>query len=142
MTSFCVYSNKKGFWASKLAQDKQKIYDNEKCLVEVIKYGTKIITVPKDNESHIDQIPPIIYANALHNILVSMNGLRLFERFGFNANFKPKTKHEMVLKNYEILTYNPSIGDWEDDNNISISNFQLPDNWKHLLEFNIDLELE
>ncbi|MCB9033223.1 MAG: protein rep [Chitinophagales bacterium] len=133
-------NRKKGtFWASKKAQHKVKIFDNEICLVEVIKYGSKIITKPKNNE----EIPAKIYVNALHNILRAMKGLRIFERFGFNLPKQHNEENMQCIKDYDILRYNADCNDWIDiHDGIILSNYSLPNELKQLLNNNIDLVLE
>lgn len=137
------YCNRKGsFWASKYAQDKRRVFDNEICLVEVIKYGSKIITRPKEPDEHLNPIPAVIYVRALHNILRAMKNIRLFERFGFNLPKITKTTLTKELEKYYKLKYDTEIGDWLDENDIKVSNYILPLELKRLLEYNMDIVLE
>jgi hypothetical protein len=139
------YCNRNGtFWASKNAQKPIKIRENENeiCLVEVIKYGCKIITRPKKDGVVMYDLPAKIYISALHNILRAMKGLRLFERFGFNL---PKTQKETTIKElyeYDILVYDSKIGDWIDtESELRLSDYILPPELKEILD-NADMILE
>ena len=120
-----------------------KIDDNEKCMVEVIKYGSKIITRSKINGVEQYDLPAKIYVSALHNILRAMKGLRLFERFGFNL---PKRKKDIIIKElseYDILSYDSKKGDWIDsESELRLSEYILPPELRKLLDCNIDSCLE
>lgn len=136
-------NRKKKTWTVSYAQDKRKVFDNEICLIEVIKYGSKIITRPKEQDNHIDETPAIIYVAALHNILRAMKGLRLFERFGFNLPKTNRPKHEKLLHEYTQLKYDAGICDWIDaETEQKISNYTLPPELKKLLENNMNTVLE
>ncbi|HEX5002292.1 MAG TPA: protein rep [Bacteroidia bacterium] len=69
---------------SRNAQDMRRVHSNEACLVEIVKYGSKIFTevdatiTPSLKNSH------KIYLKALYTIVEAMQSLRLFDRFGFN----------------------------------------------------------
>ena len=39
-------------WVNKAAQHQTKVWDNEDCLIEVVKYGSKIFTEPDVNKTH------------------------------------------------------------------------------------------
>jgi hypothetical protein len=99
------------------------INDREKTLIEIIKYGTKIFTEPDPN-TRSSKNDSAIYTAALYNILMSMKGIRLFDRFGFNLtkDVYPKTNKESVL-DYETWDYNPSLNDWENEGNEKLTGY-------------------
>jgi len=51
---------------------------------EYPKYGSKIFTEQDLDKKSNGKIPRKIYVRALDNILSAMEGIRIFERFGFN----------------------------------------------------------
>lgn len=73
------------------AQDKQRVRDVERNLVEVIKYGAKIFTDPEAKNKRKSTLPPIVYAAAMDTIFRALKPYRIFERFGFNLPKSPKS---------------------------------------------------
>lgn len=101
-------------FAQRQAQDMREIFNAETGLIEIIKYGSKIFTEPnikKKGENTSYQI----YVSALDNILTAMKGIRIFERFGFNAEKKEEiiTKEPQPVTNYEEWEFNPHCFDWQ-----------------------------
>jgi hypothetical protein len=142
LSEWRTYCNKKKFWASRKAQDMIEIYNNVKCLIEVIKYGSKIFTLKEDEEIE-TKIPPKIYVAALHNILCAMKGLRLFDSFGFRLSQKVKHKRFTILREYDILKYDNSVSDWIDsESELRLTNYVLPAELQNILEGRIDKVLE
>lgn len=70
-------------FAGRQAQNITPVYDLEKSLIEVIKYGSKIFSEPH-LKKHGDPNNMQIYAKALYNIFKAMKGKRIFDRFGFD----------------------------------------------------------
>ena len=142
----CTNTNGKN-WAEKWAQDMRPAYDSEKVLIEIIKYSSKIFTDPTENKKDKTKNAPQqdIYVKAYGNILKAMQGLRIFDRFGFNLpkeSSVPKVNSK-VIKDYDEWKFDPKQSDW-----INIKNEETLTNYiptSQLLEIlnnrtNINLE--
>jgi hypothetical protein len=144
------------YWGYKIAnrvgQDIQEIYDPEKCLVEIIKYGTKIFTDPlmrnKSNKTKEleKKVSPIIYVSAMDNIICAMKSLRIFDRFGFDL---PSTKKIMGgttrnLFQYDEWMHNSKQCDWinTDDIDQLLTGYVLSSELMAILENNINKDVE
>ena len=116
----------------------------EKDLIETIKYGAKIFTEPDLNKKLQSDVNPTIYAAALYNIYDGMKGLRLFERFGFNAPKKKKTvQPARVVTDYDEWIFAPHYHDWmQTDSEQVLSNYTLPAELGDLLANHIDKQME
>lgn len=118
------------------AKDVRRIENTENGLVEVVKYGAKILSDPdpmyKRKRKKGDMTGLNIYANALHTIYKAMNNHRLYGSFGFKL---PKSEKgdmsERTVSDYETWTYKPQHMDWI--NNVTGNN---------LTEYEIDGYLE
>jgi hypothetical protein len=126
-----------------IAQDSKPINDREKALIEIIKYGSKIFTEPdlykKLHSEH------NIYAAALDNIFRSMQGLRIFERFGFDLPKENSRKETQatVIKSYGEWIFDPSYFDWINaDSEQRLSNYEPLAQLIELLNNRIDTDLE
>lgn len=142
ITEWLYYCNRKGkFRASPKAQLAIKVENNEDVLMEVIKYGSKIFTEKKGDDKI--KIPAKIYVSALHNILRAMKGIRLFDRFGFNAPKKEKTTTTKILTDFDTLVYDSKVMDWIDtESELRLSDYVLPIELKRILENHLDITLE
>ena len=103
-------------WAEKWVQDMRPAYDSEKVLIEIIKYSSKIFTDPTENKKYNTKnaSQQDIYVKAYGNILKAMQGLRIFDRFGFNLpkeSSVPKVNSK-VVKNYDEWKFDPKQSDW------------------------------
>ena len=128
--------NKTDFQAGEKGQDLRPVEDKERDLVEVIKYGAKILSDPDPNHKKKrkkgDMTGLNIYANALHTIYKAMDKHRLFSSFGFKLPTQPiSDSSERLVSDFENWTYNPKLMDW-------VSN----DSGKLLTEYEIDGYLE
>ena len=56
-------------FARRYAQNMQKVNDNEKALIEIVKYGSKIFSEPDVTNKAKKKTDRDIYVAALHNIL-------------------------------------------------------------------------
>lgn len=137
-------------WTPKFAGRKAQFYrpmrnDKQKDLLEVVKYGSKIFTEPDLNKKSQAKTPPLIYANALYNILLAMKGHRLFDRFGFDLpedTPKPETKNQLA-NTYESWLYDPRLYDWvKPETDEVLSEYQLPPQLEFLLGSNINKVLQ
>jgi hypothetical protein len=105
-----------GKYTSLDGQKLREVKDTERDLIEVIKYGSKILTEPNPrNKSKRNKITRRVYIAALYNILYAMKGLRLVDTCGFKL---PKEKNKSVsnttLIEYQKLSYESEIMDWVD----------------------------
>jgi len=66
-----------------------KIKDKEQNLIEVIKYGVKVITDPEMKKGKARTKLPIIYAAALHEIHKAFKGKKLLNKYGFELTTVP-----------------------------------------------------
>lgn len=129
VTEWLLECNKVKFYASKNAQWKSPLRENRnEGLMELVKYGTKIFTEPNPNKKVKGNGDRTIYAAAMLNILTSLKGLRLFERFGFNL---PKESNKQsvgasVVQDYEDWIFTPEKHDWLNDKGKQLSNY-IPD---------------
>lgn len=100
-------------WALKWAQNKSRITDNTKALIETVKYGSKIFSEPDMIKKANGGGDPKVYVSALHNIFLSMKGLRIFDRFGFNLQ-KTNTIREgaRLVTNCSQWDFDISRFDW------------------------------
>jgi plasmid rolling circle replication initiator protein Rep len=106
-----VAKAKKG-GASFQAQNIQQVKNREECFIEIVKYGTKIFTDVEGKKRNIRN--GRVYVRALYKIIEAMQGIRLFERFGFNtgANTTKWTPKKTILVNPKEFEYDPSQANW------------------------------
>ena len=98
----------------KVGQDKQRVRDVERNLVEVIKYGAKIITDPDAENKGKGSLSPKVYAAALDTIFRAMKPYRIFERFGFNLPKSPKSRKIKSVSEgqYQDWIFAIEVFDW------------------------------
>lgn len=103
-------------WTTRAAQNMRKVTSLETDLVETIKYGTKIFTDPdgKKKPKGANKKNGMIYVSAMDNIFAAMQGLRVFDRFGFNLpkSQKPDGASLTVLTEYDKWEFIPERGNW------------------------------
>jgi hypothetical protein len=134
--------------ASPLGQYKRKVENRERDLIEIVKYGSKIFTEPDVNKkSKLKGNSQVrnIYAAALDNIFKAMQGLRIFERFGFNLP-KENPIHATrvtVIKEYDEWVYESKCFDWcNTRTGENLTKFHPLFRLIALLEMNVDTEAE
>lgn len=138
-----IKRSKKGYavhWCQKIIP----ITNLETGLMEIIKYGSKIFTEPdlKNKAKQTDTAQ--IYLKALDTILVAMKGERIFDRFGFNAPNKTKSKHTStkLLKMYNEWEYDIETSDWINTmTNEVLTNYKIPSHLQAILDCNINTTL-
>lgn len=126
------------------AQNIKKVTNNETILIEIIKYGSKIFTHSELRKKIKGKGKFTIYLKALYTILKAFDGIRLFERFGFNTEAKNngKTKELTHLETYRDLQYDINKADWiEIGNGNPLTSYKPPEELRHIIENHIDLEL-
>jgi hypothetical protein len=135
-------SNKR--WTGRQAQNITKVYNNQKALIELIKYGSKIFTEADINNKERSKGARKIYAAALYNIFVAMEGLRIFERFGFNLPKRNFNKvGSFITKEFDGWAYNLKYCDWVNIKNAQVlSGYIPPAELIDLLQNNVDAILK
>lgn len=125
------------------AQPNFKIKNPKKCLIEVVKYGSKIFTEPDVTKKNQKGYQRQIYVMALYTILEAMQGHRLFDRFGFNLPkqeaYSGTTK---ILVSPDEFNYDLKSIDWVNINSGSVLSGYCPEpKLNFLLESCINAEL-
>lgn len=132
-------------FASGSGQDKRPVTDLQRCLIEVIKYGSKIFTEPDIYKKVKGVSDRDIYAAALYNIIDAMDGLRIFERFGFNLSPESRATPAgvRVAEKYDEWVYVPEFHDWlNTENELTLTGFSPQAELINLLKYNIRTDLE
>ena len=129
-------------FTNRKAQNIRKVDNTEMDLIEVVKYGSKIFTESQEKPNNSRQNRTYgVYVSALYNIISSMKGLRLFERFGFDlpVNMTQEGKNSIQLTDYEEMHYYLEIMDWiNEDTGESLSGFKPTFELQSLLAHRID----
>lgn len=131
-------------WAKRCAQNFRRVKNLERDLIECVKYGTKIFTESDINKKRKQKGTAHIYVCALDNILESMRGHRLFERFGFNIpNYRVKVAKCTPLLYYDEWAFDAGGFDWINlHTERPLSGYQQSNELIRLLQNNIDIELQ
>jgi len=125
------------------AQKIDRIWNKEKALIEVVKYGSKIFTEPDVNDKLSKNQDREIYASALDNIFTAMQGIRIFERFGFNLPKAERWGKSRVVKDVYEWRFEPQVFDWINEfTDATLSGYVPPAELVNLLTYNIDKSLE
>jgi plasmid rolling circle replication initiator protein Rep len=125
-----------------VAQKLRAVADLEHDLIEVIKYGSKIFTEPDVTKKTKDIGDRKIYIKALYNITEAMQGLRIFDRFGFDL---PKNVKERVgarvVNNAQEWVFVPEYCDWlNTENELVLTGYVPSVEVRLLLENRVDTE--
>lgn len=131
-------------FTSKKAQEIRKVEDRGRDLIELIKYGSKILTEPNPCRSaRRGKISRNVYIAALYNILVAMRGLRLTDTYGFVLPRKRVKVNSITTNEYDELSYDKEIMDWvNEDTGELLSNFVPNPELLNILNNNINSELQ
>lgn len=130
-------------YANILGQHKMRVDDRKKILIEIIKYGSKIFTEPDLKEKLKGSKKHKIYAAALNNIFNSMQGLRIFERFGFNLPITINDSNTAIVKLFDEWIFDLSCFDWVNTNTGELlTNYNPPFELTFLLDNCIESILE
>ena len=131
--------------ALRQSQDYRPIRNLATALIETIKYGSKIFTEPDVNKKANSSNNGKIHAAAVYNIFDAMEGLRLFDRFGFDLpkGTAKERKGAMVVTKYGEWLFVPQYFDWlNTENELTLTGYVPKTDLVNLLEYNIDLESE
>jgi len=104
-------NNKKDIMALHFLQKIRKVRNTEKDIIETIKYGAKIFTDPEMKKGK-SKANHIIYAKALHSIYKSMDGLKLFVKFGFKLPKTESQSNTRLIIDYKEWKYEPKAANW------------------------------
>ena len=142
--TLCVEWQKK--WTKKYvsawAQKPSRITNNLKCLIEVVKYGSKIFTEWDKKNKNKSKIPPRIYANALDNILAAFKGHVLLTTYGFSLpkQEQPEKPPMQLLAEYEDVVFDSYRHDWVNEDTGEILTGYIPNGRLKNLLGDIDVE--
>lgn len=132
----------------KKAQKYRRLKKNRvKDLIEIVKYGSKIFTEPdiaKRMKFKLPRKPSFLYIRALYNILKAMDGIDVFNTFGFELKDRkkprpiPKKVNECTVWNYDL-----AAPDWiNEEKGLRLANYKVPDELQSLLENRTNTTLE
>jgi hypothetical protein len=117
----------------------------EEQYLEIIKYGSKILTEPNPRlKAKKHKITRRVYILALYNILKAMKGLRLVDKYGFkipNNNNKQITLTTLI--DYNELLYQSDIMDWvNEETGETLSGYTPTSELINLLNHRVNTTLE
>lgn len=131
-------------WTFPKAQHIVKVTNKEKCLVEIVKYGSKIFTEPDRKKNAAKGTTHKIYLLALYTIVSAMQGKRLFDRFGF-GNTKAgiaKSCEKRQVSDYLEYSFDVKAADWLDtETSEPLTEFEPNALLNYMLENCIDVTL-
>ena len=125
---------------SRLGQDMRPVKDLERDLIETVKYGSKIFTewdvISKCQKKKTSKM----YVAALNNIFTALDGIRIFDRFGFNLPPKTvKPPQYSLTSNFIDWEFVPKATDWVNkETGETLSGYSMPPELEFLLSFGID----
>jgi len=114
--------------------------DVEGCLVEILKYSSKIFTSPDvEQKKRGKNSPVVICIDAYDNIIAAMKKRRIFDRFGFNLlSREQKECKRKLLMHYKEWVYFSEYSDWiEIDGSNILSGYTAHDELRMLLKKSI-----
>ncbi|MBK7964566.1 MAG: hypothetical protein IPK10_04215 [Bacteroidetes bacterium] len=121
-----------------------KVKNNKNCLIEIVKYGSKILTENDLDKKANSGKKVTIYLKALYTIIEAFEGIRLFEHFGFKPMMNP-VKVSIPAKiavDFREFNYDSTKTDWVDiSNKERLTGFITDQRIQHILENCIDTEL-
>ena len=136
--------NKNSYLASDRAQDVRIIENVESGLIEVIKYGAKMLSEPdpkkKRKRKRGDLNGLNIYAKGLHTIYKAFDNHQLFKSFGFSLPKQTyKTNTTQVVSNFDVWKYRIDEMDWVNTSTGNyLTDYELDKNLDYLLKTCID----
>jgi hypothetical protein len=125
---------------SKSGQYTRRVKNLEKDLIEVVKYSTKVFTdrtMAKKNKLPENQV---IYAKALHNIVIALKDHRVFERFGMpplGARGRKEASFSL-LESYKEWVYDPNSLDWVSRWDEWLTGYEQDPELDNILSNNVD----
>lgn len=127
---------------SKAAQLNQRVRDLEDCLVEILKYSSKIFTEPDLDKKRNGSA--LICLAAYDNIISAMKKHRIFDRFGFNLPEAAKPEKKLnFIRQYKEWFYDAAFSDWvEIEGELVLSGYIPTPMLSSILESQIDFKLE
>jgi hypothetical protein len=125
------------------AQHLIKVKNNKDCLIEIVKYGSKILTENDLNKKASSGKNVTIYLKALYTIIEAFEGIRLFESFGFKPIKKPNKEAipAKIAVDFKEFFYDSTKTDWIDiSNRETLTGFISDQRIQHILDNCIDTE--
>ena len=100
--------------ARPFAQHLVKIKDKEENLIEIIKYGVKVMTDPDMKKGKNRTQLPIIYAAAMHEIHKAFSGKKLLSKYGFSLLPKGQEAKEQYIDDSKVKawSYDPIMSNY------------------------------
>ena len=132
-------------WTIPQAQFSRPAENLERDLIEIIKYGTKILPDADVQSKRQSKVSKKIYIKAQYNIYEAMKGLRIFERFGFNRprSEEPGPWGQGVVTEFSEWQFLSEYFDWHhSESELVLSAYCPPPGLVDLLLNNVDSELE
>ncbi len=133
---------------SELGQHIRKVENTEKDLIEVIKYGAKILSdsdpAHKRKRNKGDMTGLQIYAHALHTIYKAFKGTQLFGSVGFTLSEEEKKTVTgfKTVANYDEWIFQPKVMDWVNtDTGQLLTEFEIDPYLEYILKTQIDKKL-
>lgn len=120
---------------NRAGQKIEKIYNAHAGLMEVIKYTGKIFTEP-DAKSKKTVVKRDIYLAALYNIYDALDGMRIFDRFGFNLPKSDKIKSlstTQILADYEEWEFVATACDWKNKFDETFADYSISSELENIL---------
>ena len=118
----------------------------EKEYLEIIKYGSKILTEPNPRlKAKKHKITRRVYIVALYNILKAMKGLRLVDAYGFKIANNNNNNKQITLTtqiDYNELSYQSGIMDCVNEETGEILSGYPNSGTNHLLNHRVNTTLE
>lgn len=139
--------NKKEFNVGWKGQHIREVIKTERDLVEVIKYGAKILSDPdpahKRKRIKGDMKGLHVYANALHTIYKAFDKHHLFSRFGFKLPEEEETENtSQEIYDFEQWKYVPKLMDWINcDTGKLLTEYEMDGYLEYILKTCTDKEL-
>lgn len=130
------------------AQKYRRVKKNrKKDLIEIVKYGSKIFTEPdiaKRMKYKLPRKPSFIHVRALYNILVALDGIDVFNTFGFELPKRKKPrKYSKKATGSCTYQYDLADADWiNEEQGLKLAKYKIPNELQALLDSRVDTELE
>ena len=141
----CTYD-----YAREYAQKSKRVWDNETALIEIVKYSMKVFTDPtmikkQKGKSTAPKATPYVYISAIDNIIMALQGHRIFEHFGFTLSQRKVSSkiRQKQVTDYTELKYDSHLYDWIDSDTENLLTGYVPSRiFLSILESNIDTTLQ
>lgn len=148
LNDWMEYWKERGVYVNRKAQHYRRLKKNRrKDLIEIVKYGSKIFTEPDIADRikfGLPKKPSFMYVRALYNILLAMDGLDVFNTFGFELPEREKPR-KMVKKVTDAINWNYDLAapDWvNDETGLRLAKYKVPNDLEALLQSRVNTDFE